>query len=92
MKHYEDVWEESEQIALEYAELNSEYDPVSNISTYTTEMIADGLTLEEREALMGKILISLCYLSGKYEGLNTWHALRQASNDLKVELMEPDLE
>lgn len=87
MKHYEDIWNESEIIAREYfKEKNLSDISEGVIISSLKELLFESKT---KKASFGKLLFYLCYLSDKYK-VNVWTALTEATDDFHSEMLDDE--
>lgn len=81
MKHFEDLWEETEQISSKINILN----PREQLHNEVDKLFSENS--EDIGKAFGKVLYLLCYLSFKYN-INTFAALLAEIQDHKIDLME----
>jgi hypothetical protein len=94
IKHFEHLWEESEAVVTKW--YNDQGEDNINVPGDLEDLAKKfvcmpSMTSDEKEDLMGEILITLCYLSKKHD-INTYAVLKEAMNNLKVEMLDPDIE
>lgn len=82
MKHFEELWEESEKVAVEF--IASPEDAIKKIIELT-----GSINHSNKNDNIGLILLNLCYLSAKLD-VNTYLALYDQMMDAKVHLLESD--
>ena len=100
IKHFEHLWEEAEAVVTEWYNNQGEHNTnVTEDLRSPTRLAPFGLSLnaidsmseEARQEWMGQMLITLCYISKKYD-INTYAVLKEAMNDIKVDMLDPDIE
>lgn len=85
-KHFEDVWIEAEDIAHEfYADRDAVKDAEVHLAMLNSE-----LDDEVRNNCIGEILLSISFLSKKYN-INVWTALEEAILDKKLLVLDPEI-
>ena len=80
MKHFENLWEEAENVAEKYVDKNT-------LNALKLNSKLEKLNDEDRIQLIGNIIFELCFLTKKYD-INSWAALEEVMNDCKTELLE----
>ncbi len=96
IEHFEALWERSEVVAEKYYE-----QPRFNIYDVLDELQENLILLRRYEKtkvdnyktaeLMGKILFNLTYIS-KTKNINTHLALKDVIEDLKIEMLDPEID
>lgn len=91
MKHFENLWEEAEEV-ISKANEEKEIYAIDEIQS-CVECFWDAETYNraELEQIMGKLLLHVCLLS-KTHNINTYAVLKEAMNDMKVEILDPDID
>ena len=80
-KHFENLWEQTESLIAQQGVEDPQTELHNNI---------DQLFIEaDKTRIFGRILCLLCYLSFKWK-INTFLALLQEMQDLKIEMMEDE--
>ncbi len=79
-KHFEELWEEGEQLGLT---------PLSvlELNQKIFALYQDSFSSAEKVFHLGAILLSLCAISRKYN-INVYAALQQAITESKIDLLE----
>lgn len=93
MKHFEEIWEDAEKVAKEYGNEYSDFGSYKHIDCvlkdFATDM--DSTDRDGKQRLLGGLLMVMAHISDKH-GLNSWTALQEGMNQLKIDLLDPDLE
>jgi len=91
--HFEQLWEEAEGVVTKWYEQQTNPDVISDMDELIHRVFPhdDEMVPEERTEVMGQMLLAMCYLAKKYD-INTYSVLKEAMNDLKVEMLDPDIE
>jgi len=92
MEHYEELWEESENVAAECyegVESNKIFERLEGKLLQLKEFKCDGeeLSRENIFELFGDIIFYICYLSKKHN-VNTFWALHKAMTNHKIDIMD----
>lgn len=80
MKHFEQLWEESEKLAAEVYT-----GTLRDVFTQITILINDNMTPKE----MGELLFLITFLSQKFN-INVYQCLETEIMDQKISLLEPE--
>ena len=79
MKHFENLWEETEIIVTKLGITDPQTELHNNIDQLFFE--------QDKSKVFGRILCLLCYLSCKWQ-INTFAVLLREMQNLKIEMME----
>jgi hypothetical protein len=92
IKHFENLWEEAENVIWK-AHQEEEIDAVDLIQCRARKFWAfdDEAYQAMLEQAMGELLLYACLLSKKHN-INTYAVLKEAMNDMKVEILDPDID
>lgn len=88
VKHFENLWEESEEIISEFVKTNNEF----NLKELIPQIVNDLLTLPssaERHKALGTLLLYITFYTKSYD-INAYQALQESIDSLKLELYDPD--
>ena len=94
MKHFEDIWVQSEDIAEAYmaADKLGESAAIDDIMSRLHLLKEfDNMAQEEKNRQMGNILFMFSFLS-KAWNINTWSAMRDAMTGYNIDVLDPDIE
>lgn len=94
-EHFENLWEKAEVVSESYYDKKGweAYDVISELQENLVllrmyDKIKDRVKFEE---MVGKVLFNTTYISKKYN-VNTYIALKDATEDIKIEMLDPDID
>lgn len=86
MKHFEQLWEEAEQLSAQDVKSFNLISKLDQISGLIHSLEVDAI---DPEIIFGEILFVLCQISSHYN-INAYTALLQAMNDYKSSQLEAE--
>lgn len=88
-KHFEHLWEDAEAVVQSYVAHTGE-DPLQEMHALVARLAQlDDDQQEERQKYLGALIFRLTLVSQRHK-LNAYRALREAINDAKIEILDPD--
>lgn len=94
-EHFENLWEKSEVIAESYYNKKEwdNYDVIGELQENLILLKRCGKDNDQERyaSMLGEILFNITYLSKK-ANVNTYFALKERAEDIKIEMLDPDID